>query len=287
MIASCAALFAHDPVFAVSYPNDLSWQQVTGVSTKVSDHFPDIALYSMCSSDNECDSSFIKQICLTCAGGKIVFSKGCQSAPGIAQAPKEQGLCVQEHMLGGLYNAFYSGQCMPAAAFCLMNIGAEEVPTSQPESALKFYPVWKDHMMKRSGISQEYFNKHIRIHSVDGQPEWPGLLNIRYYFSVDWITILNLDQIGTNSGEPRYGLSLNHAIESIIPRAQAESVLKQQCDPGMRSSPERDVSLNAEGRLVLRGWAVVDHSKNLCKEAEVDLEKGDLLFCKETACWIN
>jgi len=91
-------------------------------------HYFDFQHPQRCTASAACSDQFVAHTCLTCPGGKIVFSKGCSSAPGFVKALDEQGLCSQAHMLGSGYVSLYSGECMPETAFCLVPYGLDYRP---------------------------------------------------------------------------------------------------------------------------------------------------------------
>ena len=244
-----------------------------------------------CTNDNDCDQIGVKQICLKCPEGKFVyFYKSCEYKPGISESYSDQGLCVQEHSLGSSYNAFYEGGCI-GTKFCLMNFQNQEVPTVYPEETLKFLPLWKEKLFEQ-GLDDQYFNSHIYIYSSDLSKQNNPYFIIKYYFKIDWVTILDSDStiikddnsvFNNNTIKDNFKIKLTHPIKNILTKENVKEKLKE-CSNGMTFDESKDVRLSdINGKLILEAWEKSLVS-NKCKKTELDLETGEILSCQDTAC---
>lgn len=280
-------------------------------NTNITDDFnsPNISNYPICNSDSDCDSSFINHSCLKCPHSKFVLSYGCykngQSKLAFTKTSSPRGRCTQTHMLGSnsytVYDSFHGKGCMPQTVFCLVEFEGQEVPTSSVEGSLRVLPLWKQKLVEQSGISEEYFKEHFSIHSsdVNEDHQWNNHtyfnFNVKYYFTIDWLTIVDsdyasikkkneADYLENNTIKTNIEITFNHPIEHIIPRSEVTNRLNT-CASGV-DFDERNLILTDDGKVILYTRAIIDSKANRCKRANIDLESGEIVFCRDDVCAI-
>ena len=283
------------------------------IETNLTDDFNSLTYPPKCSVKEDCDSSFIDNSCLKCPNAKFVFSKinSCQSKPGFAKTDSSQGLCRQT--LGSGYDSFYSGDCMGNTVFCLVEFNGQEIPTDYADESKKFLPIWKEKLIKQSGISERYFKEHFYIHSSDvttfGSRENRAYFSVRYYFRIDWLNITDYDDIGIinkneqnnsdndtiknifniNLNNPIYqkgnNIKFSHPINHIISKIDVKNKLNA-CASGMNYDETRSLILTRDGKITLEAWAEIDSKANKCKSATINLESGEMISCQDTPCVI-
>jgi len=281
----------------VSKTDDL----IKHIETDLTDDFNSLSYPNKCNDKPDCQTGTpMDYSCLKCPNAKFVFSKGCQSKPGFVTSDSSQGLCTQTHMLGSGYDSFYSGECMPGTAFCLVQFEEYEVPTVYAEESIRFLPLWKEKLMEQSGTSSQYFKEHFYIHSSDVRenPNWNNraYFSVKYYFKIDWLTITDSDQttirneneqnyLDDNTIKNNFEIKFNHPINQIISKNEVKNKLKT-CASGMSYDETRNLRLTEDGKITLQAWAEIDSEANKCKRASLDLESGEILSCQDTACRI-
>jgi hypothetical protein len=306
------------PIELVTPSGDL----IAHIDAGITHDFDTITYPTRCQTKADCDNSFVEHTCLKCPGGKFVFHNlTCQERPGIVSTSSDLGLCWHA---SAAYPAdgFYTGECI-STMFCLIPFGNQEVPTVHVEETERFLPLWKERLLEHSGASDAYFQDHFYVHSTfvsqEGDDE---VLIVRYYFQVDWLTLLETTstriRTGTGSGYLEYeqikpvtptatatpaitfggdyledeqikaGFSINltHPIDHIATREEIVASLDKHCAQGMRLI-EDNVRTDDRGRLSLTAWAEIDRAANKCKTATVDLESGEVLSCQDSVCWVD
>jgi hypothetical protein len=251
-----------------------------------------------CTASTTCSELSVAQSCLTCPGGKIAFSKGCTEAPGFVQPIAEQGVCVQTHMLGSGYDSLYTGECMPFTAFCLVPFDDQEVATVSSAQTLRYLPLWKQALLQRANIPEDYFRQHFYVRSADlhtwGSDQLTTSFNVTFSFHMDWITVQSTDRVVIQPAGSaatvddaaildKFVLTFRQPIEQAVSRDQAVNLLTTGCEAGLTFDESRDFRWQ-DGRLELEASAVIDLQANHCKRARLDLETGEILECSDVAC---
>ncbi|MBS3128676.1 hypothetical protein J4410_06015 [Candidatus Woesearchaeota archaeon] len=261
---------------------------------KVNTDFESITLFQKC-VNNYCASDAVQKSCLNCNGERMVFSRGCQESPGITYDQQNQGICINDRSTG--FHEYHSGVCIPSA-FCLVDFEGDDVPTGYVEETKKLLPFWKQKLKAQAGISDTYFKTHISFFSTDLDFFDKSFFKVNYYLEVDWVKILVTDIIKTGNSPEMYLLRLNHPVDRIISEQQARSLLRSQCSPGMDFEIEdtskfdriivtpRNLELNDKGQLVLEASDRTNEDNNLCKEAQINLETGELIYCEDEPCFV-
>ncbi len=272
---------------------------VEDFATLAQDPYVSLA-YPVCMTSANCDSSFIERTCLKCPSGMFVYSKGCQSPPGIATGDATQGLCIQSHMLGTGYNAYHTGTCIPETAFCLVNFAGQQVPTIHSLKSIRALPLWKAALFTKAGITEQYFNDHFSVSSADATPDGIEFL-VTYQFTINWATIVDMNGgflNDWNTGNAfddaqimnSFKIKFNHSIPSILSKSAIEKKLQQECSPKIKiETPPfpNNLRITDDGNIVLDVHAEINQNANQCKFARIDLENGNILSCQDTPCFIT
>ena len=285
-------------------------------SSEINGNFEDIKYYShKCNTSNDCDNHFIEHTCLKCPNEKMVISQGCQNNPLVVVGSKEEGVCVRSDSLGQGYvpgyDPFMSGECIPSGAFCLVEFNGKEIATTDVELK-KWFILWKELLLNEQNISESYFKNHVLVDSFYTSETNEGtIFSIKYTINIDWANIISGDGfLIRNKNETNY-LTINEVYSALDPlvgvkrkklRNGFEKILSQeevtsklkQCYEGIKWSPidgfstsQGSLFLVDEGKLIVNAYGTINEKLNECKFASLDLETGELLECRDTACWIS
>ncbi len=307
----------------LALPQTTSGDLVNHISSGLTDDYNSLSYPERCTPTSSCGlAGEVEQSCLVCPGGKFMFSKGCLEPPGVTQAGTEQGLCVQSHMLGSGYDDYFNGECMTSTVFCLIPFTGQEVPTISAAVSARLLPIWKEELLARTNMGEDFYQKHIFIQSADARGRW---FRVGYYYRVDWLTYLLSDQAAlegtgisagngvlpvegiekakpdgthapTDDGVPpvegidvvairkNFDFSLTHPVAKILTQEQVQAKL-DGCKSGMTYDLDHNLRVRA-GQFVLQAYGEVDRPANRCQIAELDLETGEMMVCQETACVI-
>ena len=281
------------PIELITPSRDL----IAHIDTEITHDFDTLTYPTRCQTQADCDNRFIEHTCLKCPGGKFVFHNlTCQERPGIVSTSSDLGLCWHA---GATYPAdgFYTGECI-STMFCLIPFGNQEVPTVHVEETRRFLPLWKERLLEHSGASDAYFQDHFYVHSTFVSQEGDNeVLTVRYFFQVDWLTLLETTSTPIRRGmgndyledeqiKAGFWLNFTHSIDHIATREEIAASLDKHCAQGMRLV-EENVRMDDRGRLSLTAWAEIDLKANKCKYATVDLESGEILSCQDSVCWVD
>ena len=99
--------------------------------------------------------------------------------------------------------------------------------------------------------------------------------------SLDLNKVTGILQVGLTDTTEKIAFSYD-AIR--FSKSEAQAAL-DRCAPGMRLDRAR-VQLTPAGRLELETSAEVDRQANLCRQANLDLESGEILSCRDQGCKI-
>jgi len=102
-----------------------------------------------------------------------------------------------------------------------VNAGVNVLTTSQQD---EYYNIWKSILLKKNSMTDDYFNKHIKMHVISSH-QWIGGVTFRmdYTLHVDWIDIKCSDAffVKMNSSYIPYGY-LNIPRDVFFDKAQIE-----------------------------------------------------------------
>lgn len=80
----------------------------------------------------------------------------------------------------------------------IMPARADSICAKEDSTCKTYLPIWKELVKKRSSIDQGYFDAHIKVLEAKAQKWNEGVsLEVRYQLILDWVKIVNLDQIIT------------------------------------------------------------------------------------------
>lgn len=204
------------------------------------------------------------------------------------------------------------------------NRKAQHVSVAPEGISEKYLPVWKRLFMEKNGISNDYFDKHIKIletgistdQSRQLSPNSRGreYFEILYNIKVDWIELNNADHLVIRQKDQQDYLSIDAFIAEeknaketfqqagkFIPIEKApvsfeEAVVKlQQINADAKylkpvyltlgfKSPSYDKEQIANGGVLLYGEGTIDFKKNKCVEGYFNLVTGKGSTMR-TVCW--
>jgi hypothetical protein len=188
----------------------------------------------------------------------------------------------------------------------------------------KYLPVWKKLFMEKNNISEDYFDKHIKVletgistdQSRQLSPASRGreYFEILYYIKIDWIELNNADHLVIRKKDQQEYLSIDEFIAEeknaeetfqqvgrFIPIEKApisfeEAVEKlQQINSDAKylkpvyltlgfKSPSYDKEQIANGGVLLYGEGTIDFKKNQCVEGYFNLVT-EKGSTMRTLCW--
>lgn len=262
----------------------------------------------------------IEAICLCGNGAKMVIPLGYPTWKSLVfKLPLDEGLVEQKHMTGGFPNHFYDGSGFTTKYF-LIPFSGYEIPTFRPIESIMYLPLWKQLLIEKNGMSDRYFDEHIRLKStMVRENKFHGKLEryfqVSYYFYVDWARIELIDEFIIEGGELHqsgwlsstsntdsisalkdYILGLGRSREVHISRMElVESIASKNeiiqtvvdASPLLTFSVERGMRLSQQGHFVLRAYGTVDYAENRCIQATILLKEGKVIELRDIACLIR
>ena len=170
------------------------------------------------------------------------------------------------------------------------------------DSGERFTNIWKEKLMKESGIDEEYFNNHFTLDTFRAAVEAEGpIFSVAYIFKVDWLYFKTYDSARIKDESDQYlndeqikenfYVRLKRPIEKIISKEQAEEIVRKECSEGMKIKTLYEGYHNAkfkDGNLILIVWDETRFDENICREAEINIETGEVTDCgEEKACVVS
>jgi len=182
----------------------------------------------------------------------------------------------------------------------------------------KYLNIWKEIFIQRNGLTEQYFNDHIKIIQTRMDDWWKGTsFDVEYMITIDWavaheyddfIIKINADSISdpSFSSVPRGVLLSKEDIEKIVEaKAWSSEIHKLTSDETFKFYSAYDaigflikqadvttLCLNGfyidgtTGHMVLSASATYVNEWNKCINATLDLINGKATFY-DSPCWIN
>lgn len=142
-------------------------------------------------------------------------------------------------------------------------------------------------------VSETYFNNHMKLISVN-RPKMESInygggeeVYIDFSYSVGkydfplrtWIDVDN----------PEIQVQQLKEIETLLPEDQAFNKLKTECLPNLE---ETRIILSTNnmyglGTILMQGQETISLEENKCKFGSLDMETGEILECREAACYVT
>jgi hypothetical protein len=196
---------------------------------------------------------------------------------------------------------------------------------AENELCERYLRVWKNLLLKRNNMSEEYFKKHITPVEAGAGPRGEGAgFVIWYKIKIDWAEIPGYNQfeVKLKPGESLYGLNFlnfptgvylsEDEIEVLVNKSafhssiglikpikklkfssQDEALKALQKIAGTDKIKFKDLTYTVPGKRpgddgdpYLRGFGTIDYEKNECIRGYINLVTGEG-HVSETACWID
>ncbi|MCD6477084.1 MAG: hypothetical protein J7K26_02900 [Candidatus Aenigmarchaeota archaeon] len=142
-------------------------------------------------------------------------------------------------------------------------------------------------------VSEAYFDNHMKLISINrpkiGSINYGGgeEIYIDFSYSVGKYDFPLRTWIDVDS--PEIQVQQLKEIETLLPEDQAFDKLKAECLPSLE---ETRIILSTKnmyglGTIVMQGQETISLEENKCKFGALDMETGEILECREAACYVT
>ncbi len=266
----------------------------------------------------------IEPVCLQGRGAKMVVSMGYPTfAYEVCVSPMTGGLFAQAHMAKTTPAVYWGNDSLPnlAKAFFLVPFGDYEIPVFSVDAPKTYLPLWRALLMARNGMTEEYFDSHVRVLSaytreLDRDSFHCEYFIVNFYYHVDWARIELMNELLISDGVHRlcdvmdtsayeksfetfnaalppellayrdFAVPELRSVDHIISRDQVIKAV-ESASPLLGFDVNRGLRLSYQGDLTMELWGTIDEKANKCLRSEINLTDGTVSEVTDFPCWVE